>query len=100
MISYFEIQVGHAFSPSSFLSPVLSHKKKHSLLFYLCDGRWSSRLLNWEPQEGRRAWGRPAMRWEDALCKFIRSKGESWKLAARDREKWCSWEDEFAEQRW
>ena len=64
------------------------------------DGRWSSRLLNWEPQEGRRAWGRPAMRWEDALCKFIRSKGESWQLAARDREKWCSWEDEFAEQRW
>ena len=64
------------------------------------DGRWSHRLLSWEPALGRRSWGRPVLRWEDPLSRFARTKGESWQKAARDRNKWSAWEDEFAAQRW
>jgi hypothetical protein len=64
------------------------------------DGRWSRRLLRWEPHGGRRSWGRPALRWEDTICQFMRNKGEAWLEAAQDRFKWSSWEDEFASARW
>ena len=63
------------------------------------DGRWSKRLLDWEPFGGRRSWGRPVLRWEDTLCQFMKSKGESWQHAAKDRFKWSSWEEEFAARR-
>ena len=64
------------------------------------DGRWSRRLLDWGPLGGRRSWGRPLLRWEDALCHFARTKGETWSKAGRDKVKWASWEDEFAATRW
>ena len=60
------------------------------------DGRWSRRLLDWEPLGGRRSWGRPLIRWEDALCHFAKTKGETWSKVGRDKLKWASWEDEFA----
>ena len=44
--------------------------------------------------------GRPLLRWEDALCHFARTKGETWSKAGRDKVKWASWEDEFAATRW
>ena len=63
------------------------------------DGRWSRRLLDWEPLGGRRSWGRPLIRWEDALCHFARTKGETWNKVGRDKLEWASWEDEFAAAR-
>ena len=39
--------------------------------------RWSRRLLDWEPLGGRRSWGRPLLRWEDALCYFAKTKGDT-----------------------
>ena len=64
------------------------------------DGRWSRRLLDWEPPMGRRSWGRPALRWSDSLTQFAKTKDETWKRTARDRMKWSSWEDKFAAKRW
>ena len=64
------------------------------------DGRWSKRLLEWEPPGGRRSWGRPVLRWEDTLCQFMKSKGEKWQSAAKDRIKWSSLEEEFVARRW
>jgi hypothetical protein len=31
------------------------------------DNRWSTRLLHWHPDHGRRRQGRPCIRWEDSL---------------------------------
>ena len=64
------------------------------------DGRWSRRLMGWEPHGGRRAWGRPNLRWEDALVQFAKSKGKAWHKAAQDRGQWDAWEAEFAARRW
>ena len=64
------------------------------------DGRWSRRLLDWEPPMGRRSWGRPVLRWSDSLTQFAKTKGETWEKTARDQMKWSSWEDEFAAKRW
>jgi hypothetical protein len=64
------------------------------------DGRWTKRLVDWEPFGGRRSWGRPILRWEDTLCQFMKSKGESWQHAAKDRIKWSSREEEFVAKRW
>ena len=64
------------------------------------DGRWSRRLLDWEPLGGRRSWGRPVIRWEDTLCQFAKTKGETWTTAAKDKNKWGSWEDDFVAVRW
>ena len=62
------------------------------------DGRWSTRLLDWEPAGGKRSWG--VLRWEDTLCRFTKSKRESWQHAAKERIKWSSWEEEFVASRW
>ena len=64
------------------------------------DGRWSRRLMGWEPHGGRRAWGRPNLRWEDALVQFAKSKGKAWHKAAQDRGQWDAWEAEFVAKRW
>ena len=40
------------------------------------------------------------MRWEDPVRQFVMAKGEIWQEAAKDRDKWESWEDEFAARRW
>ena len=64
------------------------------------DGRRSRRLLDWEPLGGRRSWGRPVIRWEDTLCQFAKTKGETWTTAAKDKNKWGSWEDDFVAVRW
>ena len=57
-------------------------------------------MLDWEPGTGFRAWGRPVLTWEDTLRQFAKTKGETWQVAAKDRDKWALWEDEFAMLRW
>ena len=64
------------------------------------DGRWSKRLLTWEPAMGRRSWGRPVLRWADALSQFAKAKKFNWLEAAKDRGNWGALEDEFAAKRW
>ena len=56
--------------------------------------------MDWEPLGGRRSWGRPVIRWEDTLCQFAKTKGETWTTAAKDENKWGSWEEDFVAVRW
>ncbi len=62
------------------------------------DGRWTLRMLNWEPLSGRRGVGRPEARWEDCLVRFARDTGTNWRDLAKNRENWCSLEDKFVQQ--
>jgi len=49
---------------------------------------------------GRRGWGRPVLRWGDALSQFAKAKKLNWIEAAKDRDSWIGLEDEFAAKRW
>ena len=65
------------------------------------DGRWGTALLDWTPEGGARAVGRPCARWADALDQFVcktileftcddvsgLQRGE-WQLLAQDRDGW------------
>ena len=60
------------------------------------DMRWSYRFLGWCPvKRGSRSVGRPAMRWEDCILKFLNDRGVKWGELAKDRDAWRAWEDEF-----
>jgi hypothetical protein len=62
------------------------------------DGRWSSKLLDWEPA-GYRNVGRPKRRWEDCFNEYFQAAcGEDagfWQCAAQSREDWRSMEGGF-----
>ena len=60
------------------------------------DMRWSYRFLGWCPvKRGSRSVGRPAMRWEDCILKFLNARGVKWGELAKDRDAWRAREDEF-----
>ena len=50
------------------------------------DGRWSTKLLAWEPAEGKRKRGHPKLRWRDDLDAFWQQKMQEqpgfWMIAA------------------
>jgi hypothetical protein len=62
------------------------------------DGRWSSRLLDWEPAGYRRV-GRPRRRWEDCFTEYFQVVcGEGagfWQCAAQSRDDWKTMENGF-----
>ena len=64
------------------------------------DGRWSTALLCWEPNEGRRRAGRPIARWRDDLDTFTTDlfdvEETQWILLAQEREEWDCYKDEYA----
>ena len=72
-----------------------------------CDDRWSTTLLSWQPEGGRRQGGkgrcrrqaRPSRRWEEALCEFFRGhdfdEDVGWKLLAHSREDWQGLIEDF-----
>eukprot|EP00973_Karenia_brevis_P007712 1047595-Karenia_brevis.AAC.1 len=70
------------------------------------DERWSTKLLSWRPQEGRRCVGHPKMRWSDVFNLFFvwrdtaAPRGGDWQQLAQDRELWKSLEDEFVSRSW
>ena len=64
------------------------------------DNRWSTALLLWEPEGGKRRVGHPKARWRDDMDNFIKQymDGQTfdWYLIAQDRDSWASLEDEYA----
>lgn len=51
----------------------------------LKDSRWNAALQDWRPWLGKRARGRPQMRWIDDVK---RHAGFAWKRMAENRENW------------
>lgn len=49
------------------------------------DNRWTARVTDWYPRNGKRKPGRPPTRWEDPLRKEI---GTKWRREAQDRKGW------------
>lgn len=47
--------------------------------------RWTKKIIEWVPRDGKRKRGRPRKRWEDI---FKERCGPDWRRQARDREKW------------
>ena len=59
------------------------------------DGRWTRRMLDWDPKGGSRRVGRPLARWEDSLVEFAKTTGEDWRKLAEDRVLWSSLEADY-----
>jgi hypothetical protein len=74
------------------------------------DGRWSTRLLMWQPEAGPRQGGkgrgrqqsRPKRRWEDSLVKFMDcfSNPCDWKFIAHSRDEWQKLEEAYIKMDW
>ena len=63
-----------------------------------CDGRWSHKILAWEPSKGYRIRGRPCKRWRDELDTYFTTQGlekDCWIMIAQDRDTWASMETDF-----
>ncbi len=48
------------------------------------DNRWTTRVTEWQPRNGRRNQGRQRIRWRDEIRAFA---GPSWSSLTSDREK-------------
>ena len=53
----------------------------------LDDNRWTQRVTEWQPREGRRSRGRQRKRWRDDL---VQLKGVTWRHDAQHRQRWRS----------
>ncbi|GFN90689.1 endonuclease-reverse transcriptase [Plakobranchus ocellatus] len=51
----------------------------------LKDNRWTLRVTEWQPRNGKRSRGRQARRWRDDI---VKKKGNTWCRDARDRNEW------------
>ena len=49
------------------------------------DNRWTQRVTDWQPRNGKRSRGRQTRRWRDDI---VQQKGMAWSRAAKDRERW------------
>ncbi len=49
------------------------------------DNRWTARVTEWQPMNGRRNQGRQRVRWRDEISAFA---GPSWSSLPSDRERW------------
>jgi hypothetical protein len=56
--------------------------------------KWSKRVTQWYPREGKRKKGRPQKRWEDDIRQVA---GCTWSRVAQDRSEWRRLEEAFAE---
>ena len=56
--------------------------------------KWTKKILEWYPRNGKRCKGRPTKRWEDDLKRVA---GPEWTRIARDRDRWKSLEEAFVE---
>ena len=67
----------------------------------MSDGRWTHETLLWEPTNGQRSVGRPALRWSDAFVSYfatIDGLDAEWYLLAQDAASWNEHEDYFCNQ--
>ena len=49
------------------------------------DDRWTLRLTEWQPRDGKRSKGRPSTRWRDEIRAFA---GKEWSSKIIDRKQW------------
>ncbi len=49
------------------------------------DNRWTTRVTDWQPRNGRRSQGRQRVRWRDEIRAFAEL---SWSSLTSDRERW------------
>ena len=66
------------------------------------DGRWSTEMLEWTPEEGARRAGHPLKRWSDDIeavsAKLLHSEDpQEWHIAAANREEWRRMEERWLE---
>ena len=58
----------------------------------MADSRWAYKATTWDPRNGRRAAGRPKIRWADSLAN---KAGKLWTRIARNRSDWKAlWKDQ------
>ncbi len=50
-----------------------------------CDNRWTMKVTEWQPRNGRRNQGRQRVRWRDEIRAFT---GPRWSSLTSDRERW------------
>ncbi|GFS18387.1 endonuclease-reverse transcriptase [Elysia marginata] len=53
----------------------------------LQDNRWTLRVTEWQPRNGKRSRGRQARRWRDDIV-TVRTMGNTWTREAKDKEEW------------
>lgn len=58
----------------------------------LQDNRWTQRITEWQPRNGKRSRGRQTQRWRDDI---VRWKGITWGRDARERERWKDSEEGY-----
>ncbi|CAH2241673.1 jg26973 [Pararge aegeria aegeria] len=59
------------------------------------DGRWVSKVLQWQPRTGKRSVGRPLTRWTDDIKRVA---GSLWIQAAQNRGIWNSLQKTYVQQ--
>lgn len=57
--------------------------------------KWSKKISEWYPRDGKRKRGRPTMKWEDDLKLTV---GATWRRVANDRSQWKSLEEAYAKR--
>ena len=59
------------------------------------DSRWTKRLTEWQPRNGKRNRGRQKRRWRDDITAYA---GSTWTRLAMNREKWKDHEEGYIQQ--
>ena len=57
--------------------------------------RWTKKIIEWQPRQGRRGVGRPRARWMDDIRRLA---GSTWSRDAQDREEWKTREEAYVQQ--
>ena len=61
----------------------------------MSDGRWTRRVMEWQPRQSQRPRGRPPTRWSDDIAA---KAGPNWRQAAQDRETWRGLEEAYVQE--
>ncbi|KAL0821652.1 hypothetical protein ABMA28_005093 [Loxostege sticticalis] len=59
------------------------------------NSRWTKKVIEWIPRDGRRSRGRPKKRWQDI---FAQRCGQDWMRKARNRHLWKELGEAYAEE--
>ncbi len=62
------------------------------------DDRWTYRLTEWQPRNGKQRRGRPKKRWRDEITAYMGTT--TWTRIARNRSEWKCHEVEGFIQQW
>ena len=56
------------------------------------DHRWTVKVTEWQPRDGKRSKGRPSTRWRNEIRHF---GGKKWKSVTRDKDWWRNMGEAF-----